>query len=112
MKPGWYFCPTWRQNFYFFIGWKPEAFEKYVLKTYGHDPDIGGANGKTLCLDGRDGSRFLVWTKKRDASIIAHECVHAANWMLAERGYKFDPHNDEPMAYLVGALVREALKTK
>ncbi len=109
MKPRWYFCPTWRQNFYFFIGWKPEAFEKYVLKTYDHKFKIGREDGKTLGIEHHDGSRFLIWSRKRDASVVAHESVHAVNWMLAERGYRFDPDNDEPQAYLVGALVREAL---
>lgn len=110
MKPRWYYCPTWRQNFYFFIGWKQSTFEKYVMKTYGHSADIGKANGRALIMENEDGARYLIWTKSKDASIIAHECFHVTNWMLAERGYKFDPHNDEPQAYLLGALIREAMK--
>ncbi|MBK7892848.1 MAG: hypothetical protein IPJ84_19210 [Bdellovibrionales bacterium] len=110
MKPKWYYCPTWRQNFYFFIGWKPADFEKYVLKTYGHSANIGAAKGRALVMDRGDESRYLIWTISKDASIVAHECLHVTNWMLSERGYKFDPMNDEPHAYLLGALMREALK--
>lgn len=42
--------------------------------------------------------------------IIAHEITHIANWLFMDRNIKIDLLNDEPYAYLVGWITREAYK--
>lgn len=51
-----------------------------------------------------------IWVKdKKDYSALAHECVHAANFTLDNRGVLPSFENDEVQAYLVGLLVTKAL---
>lgn len=56
------------------------------------------------------GNLILVWTKALDQHIIAHECLHAANFTLRERGYRLDLYNDESQAYLFMAIYKGAMK--
>lgn len=44
--------------------------------------------------------------KSRDIGCIAHEALHCANAILEERGIRSPTENDEPLAYMVGWLVR------
>jgi len=41
------------------------------------------------------------------AKVLAHECVHLANFILDHAGVAADHANDEPMAYLVEWLMGE-----
>ena len=46
---------------------------------------------------------------------VAHEAVHAVNYLLLRKGIQLDRKNDEPQAYLtewVVALVHHALRSK
>lgn len=35
---------------------------------------------------------------------ICHEALHITRMILTDRGVIFDPHNDEPYAYLIGKI--------
>lgn len=39
---------------------------------------------------------------KINVNTVAHEALHITRMILDSRGVKFDPHNDEPFAYMVG----------
>ncbi len=43
--------------------------------------------------------------------VVAHEAVHAANFILEDRGVIADFVNDEPQAYLMGWIVDQIYKT-
>lgn len=43
-------------------------------------------------------------TKRHDT--IAHECLHAVNFVFAARGVKWDYDNDEPATYLLSYITR------
>lgn len=43
--------------------------------------------------------------RKLTHGCIAHEAIHAANFILAERGVECHPRNDEPLAYLTEWMV-------
>lgn len=116
MKPKFYWCELWRMNFHFFLGWHRDDFIGYVEKNYGEGLLTlpGLASGKTLYLENKKAEHeaILIWVKykgKKGFSTLAHECVHAANWVLRDRGVQPDFDNDEPQCYLVGNLVRQAL---
>jgi hypothetical protein len=85
----------------------------YLRKNYGHDPDLSQKAGTVFEIPQKSGATvYLVWTRKKHAAVVAHECVHAANVLLKSRGWKPELDNDEPQAYLVEALVSAALGLK
>lgn len=111
MKPRHYFCEYWRQSFWFCIGWSYQNMAAYLKKHHEYEPDLSQKGGSVFSIRADNGSTiYLVWTRKKHAPTIAHECVHAANALLESRGWKPQLDNDEPQAYLVEALMREALK--
>ena len=42
--------------------------------------------------------------------VLAHECVHAKNYVFSAAGIKPDVDNDEPEAYLVGWFMNKTVK--
>lgn len=113
--PKFWYCDVWKENFWFFIGWKKEDFISWIKKHSGHDIYIGEqAAGHTSWVSDSKGSRVCIWIKKKGGvqfhEILAHEAVHAANFVLGPRGAKLDFENDEMQAYLVGAIVRKAMQ--
>lgn len=112
MTPRFYYCSTWRENFWFYLGWKPNAVEKNLATLFSFDSLNLGGNGRTLECQNSEGKRVIaIWIKsKGDIPTLAHECVHAAHFCLSHKGVKTTKSNDEPLAYLTEALVRAALE--
>lgn len=112
MIPKFYYCDVYRISYWFCIGWKPLEFDKFFKKKFGFDMDSAGKGGFTAyCNDGKK-EVIVIWVhpKELKSGALAHECVHAANMTLKERGVKPDFENDEPLAYLVGTLFEKAKK--
>lgn len=114
MKPVHYYDECWLQNFWFFIGWKPELFESWIKKEWDYTPDLLDNVGKTLEATHFDGgSVIVIWTREKRGpkfyETLGHEAVHAAMFCLANKGVKVTPDNDEPLAYLVGVIMRKAM---
>lgn len=110
-----YYCHTWRENFYFMLGYSPEQANQYILKNHNHDIDFSKCDGKCVELVTDDGfSLQYIWIRKsnknRMMAALAHECVHAAMHTLDRRGVNLPVDNHEPLAYLTEALVLAALK--
>lgn len=55
----------------------------------------------------QDGSYGVFMLFRPDASpgFVAHEAVHAANYIMAHKGLRADLNNDEPQAYLTEWVV-------
>lgn len=68
------------------------------------------ADGLTFMIKEEGQAVLFVWTRKKDWSVIAHECLHATNYALNNIGYKLDLRNDEVQAYLLSKLMEEAGK--
>lgn len=114
MKPNWWFDEMFKENYYFFIGWKPKAIEAYLKKNYKLERDFSRCDGRTMELTDHDGwSAQLIWTRYRSGPkfipALAHECVHAAMHILDRRGVKLDVDNHEALSYMVEILMRKAL---
>ena len=111
MKPTHYFDPLYRKNFYFCIGWRPADFDRYMVKEFNYKWASDGKDGCTNLVTFSNGSLGLViWIKrKKDYVALAHECVHAANFVLSRVGVKADFDNDEPQAYYIGLIMQKAL---
>ncbi len=66
----------------------------------------------TKATDGKtwwnpDTGSLSVWIQKKgDFDVLAHELIHVISALLETRGIKFDPDNDEPIAYLMTWLFR------
>jgi hypothetical protein len=111
MKPKSAYNPIYKVNYYFCIGWKPEAFTKYIAKHFDYKTNCGLSDGKTIFATSDQGAILLIWTRrKNDYAVLSHECVHAANYTFEHIGHKLSTSNDEPQAYLVEYLMTEALK--
>ena len=115
--PKFYWDPTWMENFWFFLGWTPGQTNSYLMKHWKIDPIQFGGDGKCIRFENDEGkSAIAIWTRRKpnnpiDLSVLAHECVHAAHFLLDCRGVKADFKNDEVEAYLVQALMKAALKS-
>jgi hypothetical protein len=107
-KPKHYNCEVYGEDFYFFIGWTHQQFEAYLKKQYQLREDTSGYSGLTMEIHSGNKAAILVWTLKRDAAVVAHECLHAVNRCFKARGMVADFGNDEPQAYLLTCLMREA----
>ncbi len=53
----------------------------------------------------------MVYGKRPEPAIIAHECLHIAKMVLGHRGYEATAGNDEPEAYLLTFLVRTVVQS-
>ena len=60
-------------------------------------------NGTEVCF---------IWSKGKDVSIIAHECMHAVGYVLRRKGIPFNADTDEAYAYLLQFLVKEIMSNK
>lgn len=108
-KPKHWYCETWKMNFYFCIGWRPEEFQKYMKKSFDYEFESRLKDGSTLLCNSDQGSIIIIWTRKRaDHAVLTHESVHAANMTLSSRGWRPELENDEPQAYLVESIFRKA----
>lgn len=100
-----HWCPTWRFNFYYCIGWSEKDFKAYVEDSFNHTPNVKMANGTCLEVWNNDHHIFVIWVRKKsDLGSYLHECVHAAGMALTQRGWKYNAENDEPFAYLVQSI--------
>lgn len=52
----------------------------------------------------------LVFESKTTMPIIAHECLHIANYILYDSNITLDPHNDETQCYLLEWIVGNVVK--
>lgn len=110
--PDFFFCPTWKMNYYFCLGWKETDLIKYCKWRFDYTPEIGPAQtGKLFEFINGSEIIMLIWTRnKKDLSSLVHECVHAANFTLEIKGWKPDFNNDEPLTYLVQSIFDSAFK--
>lgn len=105
-----YSCTTWNTDFEIITGESIDQLKKrydnlFDVLPLDKAPFVGG-----LTFEAEDGT-IVIWVKgKEDFSTLAHECVHAAGKALKFKGVKADWDNDEPLTYLVGALMTAALR--
>lgn len=59
--------------------------------------------GMTVCKDGE--VYVFIFKEHENASTVAHECLHAANYILGLCGMEANENNDETQAYLMGWLI-------
>lgn len=100
-----FYCETYGENFYF----APEWSKKYLSEFTG--VSVGSENGK--CLKNEQG--VLIWVEKYDLKnlhVLMHECIHAANYVLHDRGVVTTTDNDEALAYLAEFVFKSCMKVR
>ena len=103
-----YYCSTWAAEFEFVIGESVTQLKKRYSGLESAFPTDKLPYIEGLTFETEEGT-IVVWVKKKgDFSTLAHECVHAASKMLHFKGVKATWRNDEPLAYLVRALIASA----
>lgn len=108
-KPKYWKVPIYNNNIYFFINWNYEEFAQFFAEKYRHIPDCFGRAGAFVEVEGD----LNIWSyEKSNSPDIAHECLHATNFILSKIGQKADFENDEVQTYLFQEIFEEALKIK
>lgn len=109
MKPGHFYDEVYRQNYYFCIGWRIDDFNKYWKFADPHPLK----DGYCCQLTEDRGSGIIIWVRKmprpKMMGALSHEVVHAALQCLESRSFVLDYNNQEPLTYLVEAIMRKAL---
>ncbi len=75
--------------------------------------ELPGKRADGICIqsDYGDGTtKFILGWMTKDPAVLAHECVHLAQFILLRAGIDPRDSNGETMAYLVGWLVDKCLK--
>lgn len=95
----------YRENFYVFVG-SPKKMEKKFPRFAPFD-----SKGRTFYPFDKKWPGVCIWLHKRwDWDILAHEAVHAGNWVLRNKGVGINRRNDEALAYYVQFIIREAME--
>lgn len=92
-KPHHFYSDLYFQNFYFCPGWKKNEVEKFFnveLDQYCRGITMTTENGIAIWIQ----DNVLI-------GCLVHECIHAANFLLKQKGVIASHENDEPLAYLV-----------
>ena len=72
--------------------------------------DINTSTAITFLGDNRRIIFFKEWNGSiENIAILAHECIHVANYILKDKKVKEDENSDEVLAYFVGYLMRHFL---
>jgi hypothetical protein len=114
----WWFDKVFRVNFYLLFKASDEQTEEW-LKKQKIDVTVswGGCGARAIRVtlpEGRGAGvvlQFPEWSPKPYyLAAVAHECIHASNWVFEDRGAKLDPDNDEAFCYYHMYLMREVLE--
>lgn len=110
-SPTLFYDNFFRVNFLFFYCWDYISYEKYLNSNFGLIKDLKGYSGSFECLEKYNKRIHLIWVAKSKNSItdLAHECLHAANFILEQAGVIPDFKNDETQAYYLRLIMNECL---
>ena len=111
MKLKKYTCHVWKAEFWFAIGSNPKSFERFIKKEFDYDTSLNCCQGKLIELTSQTSYPvYLIWTRnKDDYAALAHEALHAVNYLFDVRDYKPDLKNDEAQTYLLEWVIDSAL---
>jgi len=108
--PRFFYCEIFKENFWFFINWQEAEAFKYLEKHFNMD-GVTLSNKDGLTIDFGNRKIIYINNKRKGSkfySVLAHECIHAANMTFASRGLVSS--SDELLAYYVETLMRKALE--
>ena len=83
-----------------------DNFEK-IQRKY----NLGGIADYCAITFQMDKEIVVVFNSKVNSSIVAHEALHVCSFIFKNTGVEFDKDNDEPLAYLLGYVVKKISKS-
>lgn len=92
---------------------KKESIYGSVAKGYIYDTQLSkdlDMPTKCIFIVLNPFSNSAKFTCPTSSEIVSHEAIHVKDEMYQELGIKSDPNNNEPEAYLVGAIVKLAMQ--
>ncbi|MCP3683778.1 MAG: hypothetical protein GY861_13925 [bacterium] len=107
-----FFDETLSENIWICYGTPKDYFLKQIKKELGIElGDINiGINGKAYEIQHDNNIIYVIWTKKKNPSYLAHEAVHVVHWLLGAKGMWLDKSSEEIYCYLVERIIREAIE--
>lgn len=97
-------------NVYFFTDVDKWARFTSRLPGYSFDKQMeAAADADGLTMLGTNVQSVYIAVFNGEPGVLAHEAVHAANYMLDRAGVKSNYENDEAQAYLVGHIVDQCM---
>jgi len=109
-KPKRLYDPLFKATYYLCYGWAAKDFNELIQKEAKGCEKLGPKADEEGSTIRDDRGVLFVWSLKRNPSVFAHECLHAAVFALTDRGIRFSRESDEAFAYTVELLMREGLK--
>jgi hypothetical protein len=80
----------------------------YVQKTYNTSSLV--EYGAITMRDPNAFKHYIIAFESKDNGLIAHEVVHAINYLFLDVGVELDRENDETQAYLTGWMFDQVYK--
>jgi hypothetical protein len=114
MRSLWFYDEVYQQNIYILETCSAEQLQDFVRKTF-HEPKYKSVR----CFNGRcvhrDGKGTIIALRDKftfspvDLGTLSHECFHAVEYIMEERGMRLVHETSEAYAYLLGSLVKRSL---
>lgn len=115
-----FYSDQWGARVVFFAGDK-DAFCLYMREKYhfnyqgGWDENLCGFTCKMVSTKDEHVTGYVIWMPKFNFTIdeyvvLAHECIHAAGYILADRGVVYYDESKEVLNYTFDSIYRFFLK--
>jgi hypothetical protein len=103
--------PIWDWDGIALKGGTEKDLVEYLLEEYKIDvPETGNCAGKSILLP--DQLWFMWIGNANDPSLVAHEALHIATWILKERGLKMNKGSEEAYTYLMQYIIEQFNESK
>ena len=102
---------TFDENIWVCYGTPAKYFIKQIEKELSITLELKRfKDGKAFEVELKDGSiLYVIWTKKKDVSILAHEVLHVVHWLLGAKGMSLSCDSEEAYCYLLQRIIRAVL---
>ena len=105
-----YYEPLYKIWIHAFVEADPKKAQSIAEHIIDESLDILHFKGQAKTIDyihDSGGQRILVWLKKPEAHLLAHELLHVIDFAFDARRIPFDSHGIEHIAYLMEHLFDE-----
>lgn len=111
-KPFWFYCETYLENIYFLPAFNQDQINSFFKKK-DIDKPFKVKSNMGMTVTRKQG--IIIWVKdnkrtNQNLSDLHHECIHAASYILHDRGVKASFSNDEAQAYLSQFIFSKCVK--
>lgn len=101
------FNDTYTENFYYINVKTHKQFRKVLLDELGYElKEHKNSNGGFIVLEREGGLVGVIWAPRKNIPVLAHECLHAVNWSLSNKGFELTYESEEAYTYYLQFLLR------